>query len=125
MKVASRNSATSRISYRSRRLNALKRSLSSSQILEAVVLDSFPSPACSHKDSTSRIDRPRTNAPITNAFNGSVRSSFGVRGNSLDANVSAAWRTCGISIASSPSAVCTLLGRNPLRSPLSPLRSSR
>jgi hypothetical protein len=59
-------------------------------------LDSFPSPACSHNDSTSRIDRPRTNAPITNAFNGSVRNNFGVRGNSLDANVSAAWRTWGI-----------------------------
>ena len=36
----------------------VKRSLSSSQILEAVDLESFPSPACSHDDSTSRIDRP-------------------------------------------------------------------
>ena len=80
-------------------------------------MDSFPSPAFSHSDSTSRIDRPRTNAPITSAFNGSVRNSFGVLGNSLEANVSAASRTCGISIWSSPSAVCTLRGRNPLRSP--------
>jgi len=63
--------------------------LSSSQILEALDLDSFPSPACSHSDSTSPIDRPRTNAPITNAFNGSLRNSFGVLGNSFDANVSA------------------------------------
>jgi hypothetical protein len=46
-----------------------------------------------HSESTSRIDRPRTNAPITNAFNGSVRNSFGVRGSSFDANVSAASRT--------------------------------
>ena len=99
--------------------------MSSSHILEAVAFDSFPSPASSHSDSTSRIDRPRTNAPITNAFSGSVRISFGVRGNSFDANVSAAWRTCGISISSSPSAVCTLRGRNPFRSPLSSLRSSR
>ena len=61
------------------------------------LFDSFPRPACSHNDLTSRIDTPRTNAPITNAFKGSVRNSFGVLGNSLDANVSAAWRTCGIS----------------------------
>ena len=87
--------------------------------------DSFPSPACSHSDSTSRIERPRTNAPITNAFSGSVRNNFGVLGNSLDANVSAAWRTCGISISSSPSAVCSVRGQNPFRSPLSSLRSSR
>ena len=98
-------------------MNCSKRSRSSSQIRDAVDLDSFPSPACSHSDSTSRIDRPRTNAPITSAFNGSVRNNFGVRGNSLDANVSAASRTCGISISSSPSAVCTLRGRNPLRIP--------
>jgi hypothetical protein len=74
-------------------LNASKRSLSSSQIRDAVDFDSFPSPACSYSDSTSRIDNLRTNAPITNAFNGSVRNSFGVLGNSLDANVSAASRT--------------------------------
>jgi hypothetical protein len=90
-----------------------------------VDFDSLPSPACSHSDSTSRIESPRTNAPITNALSGSVRNNFGVRGNSLDANVSAAWRTCGISISSSPSAVCTVRGRNPLRSPLSSLRCSR
>jgi hypothetical protein len=100
-------------------LNASKRFLSSSQIRDAVDFESFPSPACSHNDSTSRIDRPRTNAPITSAFSGSVRNSFGVLGNSFEANVSAASRTCGISTDSSPSAVCTLRGRNPLRSPLS------
>jgi hypothetical protein len=60
---------------------------------EAVDLDSFPSPACSHSDSTSRIDSPRTNAPTTNAFKGSVRTSLVPRGNSLEANVSAASRT--------------------------------
>jgi hypothetical protein len=90
MNVASRNSAVSPIPYRSRRRNRSKRSLSSSHIREAVAFDSFPSPASSHSDSTSRIDRPLTNAPITNAFNGSVRTSFGVLGNSFDANVSAA-----------------------------------
>jgi hypothetical protein len=88
-------------------------------------LESFPSPACSHNDSTSRIDRPLTNAPITNAFKGSVRNSLGVLGNNFDANVSAAWRTCGISTSSSPSAVCTLRGLNPFRSPLSSPRCSR
>jgi hypothetical protein len=66
----------------------------------------------------SRIDRPLTNAPITNAFNGSVRTSLVPLGNSLEANVSAASRTCGISTSSSPSAVCTVRGRKPLRSPL-------
>jgi hypothetical protein len=100
-------------------VNASKRSRSSSQIRDAVDFDSLPSPACSHSDSTSRIDNPRTNAPITNAFSGSVRNSFGVLGNSFDANVCAASRTCGISISSSPSAVCTLRERKPLRSPLS------
>src|SRR4051812_30365717 len=83
MNVASKNSATRRISYRSRRLNAAKRSRSSSQIREAVDFDSLPSPACSHSDSTSRIDSPRTNAPITIARNGSVRSSLVPRANSL------------------------------------------
>src|SRR3954453_4418671 len=39
--------------------------------------DSLPSPACSHSDSTSRIDSPRTNAPITIARSGSVRSTLG------------------------------------------------
>jgi hypothetical protein len=98
-------------------LNASKRSRSSWQIRDAVDFDSFPSPAFSHNDSTSRIDRPRTNAPITIALKGSVRSSFVPRGNSFETNGSAASRTCGISTASSPSAVCTLRGRNPLRKP--------
>jgi hypothetical protein len=103
--VASRNSATTLTSYRLRDLNASKRSLSSSHIRDAAVLDSFPSRACSHNDSTSRIDSPRTNAPITGALSGSVRNNFGVRGNNLDANVCAALRTCGIWISSSPSPV--------------------
>jgi hypothetical protein len=98
-------------------LNASKRSLSSWQIRDAVDFDSFPSPACSHSDSTSRIDRPRTNAPITIALSGSVRSTFVLHGNSFETNGSAASRICGISIPSSPSSVCTLRGRNPLRSP--------
>ncbi len=98
-------------------MNASKRSRSSEQIRDAVDLDSFPSPACSHSDSTSRIDRPRTNAPITIALSGSLRNSFVPRGNSLDTKRSAASRTCGISTESSPSAVCTLRGRNPLRNP--------
>jgi hypothetical protein len=92
-------------------LNASKRSRSSSQTRDAVDLDSFPGPAFSHNDSTSRIDRPRTNAPITNALSGSVRTSLVPLGNSLEANVSAASRTCGISTSSSPSAVYTLRGR--------------
>jgi hypothetical protein len=65
----------------------------------------------------SRIDRPRTNAPITIARSGSVRSTFVLHGNSFDTNGSAASLTCGISTWSSPSSVCTLLGRKPLRSP--------
>jgi hypothetical protein len=71
----------------------------------------------SHSDSTSRIDSPRTNAPITIALSGSVRNSFVPLGNSLETNGSAASRTCGSSTRSSPSPVCTLLGRKPLRSP--------
>jgi hypothetical protein len=98
-------------------LKASKRSRSSWQILAAVDFDSLPSPARSHSDSTSRIDRPRTNAPITIALSGSVRSSFVPRGNSLETNGSAASRTWGISTRSSPSAVCTRRGRKPLRSP--------
>jgi hypothetical protein len=39
-------------------------------------LGQLPEPACSHSDSTSRIDSPRTNAPITIAFNGSVRKQL-------------------------------------------------
>ena len=83
-KVASRNSATSRISYRSRRWNAAKRSRSSLQIRAALALDTLPSPASSQSDSTSRIDSPRTNAPITSAFNGSVRNNLVPRGNSRE-----------------------------------------
>jgi hypothetical protein len=78
-------------------LNCSKRSLSSVQIRWAVDFDSFPSPALSHSDSTSRIDRPRTNAPITIARSGSVRNSLVPRGNSLETNGSAASRTRGIS----------------------------
>jgi hypothetical protein len=84
---------------------------------EAVVFDSFPSPACSHSDSMSRIDRPLTNAPITIARSGSVRNTFVLHGNSLETNGSAASRTCGISTPSSPSSVCTVRGRKPLRNP--------
>jgi hypothetical protein len=40
------------------------------------VFESSPSPACSHSDSMSRIDRPLTNAPITIARSGSVRNAF-------------------------------------------------
>src|SRR3954447_6330459 len=50
---------------------------------EAVDFESFPSPAFSHSDSTSRIERPRTNAPITIARSGSVRSNLVPRGNSF------------------------------------------
>jgi hypothetical protein len=83
----------------------------------AVDFDSFPSPAWSHSDSTARIDRPLTNAPITIAFSGSLRNSFVPRGNSFETNGSAAALTCGISTESSPSAVCTRRGPNPFRSP--------
>jgi hypothetical protein len=56
---------------------------------------------------------------MINAFNGSVRNNrlqchFG---NSFDTNGCAASRACGISIRSSPSAVCNRRGRNPLRMP--------
>jgi hypothetical protein len=83
----------------------------------AVDLESLPSPACSHSDSTSRIDRPLTAAPITIARSGSVRSSLVPRANSFDE------RLGGIADPrdlhqSSPSAVCSLRERNPLRSPL-------
>ena len=71
-------------------MNASKRSLSSLQIRWAVVFDSFPSPAFSHSDSMSRIDSPRTNAPITIARSGSVRNTFVLHGNSLETNGSAA-----------------------------------
>src|SRR5437667_10437365 len=49
------------------------------------------------------MDRPRTKAPITNAFSGSVRSSFVPLGNSFETNGSAASLTCGIPTCSSPS----------------------
>jgi hypothetical protein len=98
-------------------LNCSKRSRSSVQMREAVVFDSFPSPAFSHSDSMSRIDSPRTNAPITIARSGSVRNSFVLHGNSFQTNGSAASLICGISTRSSPSSVCSLRGRKPLRSP--------
>ena len=98
-------------------MNCSKRSRSSSQMREAVVFDSFPSPAFSHSDSMSRIDSPLTNAPITIARSGSVRNTFVLHGNSFETNGSAASLTCGISTSSSPSSVCTLRGRKPLRSP--------
>jgi hypothetical protein len=84
-----------------------------------VDFDVRPSPASSHNDSTSRIDRPRTNPPITSAFSGSVPSKrlqchFG---NSFETNGIAASRAWGISIRNSPSAVCKCRGRNPLRKP--------
>jgi hypothetical protein len=66
------------------------------QIRWAVDFESFPSPAFSYSDSTSRIDRPRTNAPITIARSGSVRNSFVPLGNSFETNGSAASHTCGI-----------------------------
>jgi hypothetical protein len=72
--------------------------MSSVQIRWAVDSATFPSPAFSHNDSTSRIDRPRTNAPITIALSGSVATSFLARGNSDETNGSAASRTRGISI---------------------------
>ena len=86
---------------------------------EAVVFESLPSPAFSHSDSMSRIESPLTNAPITIARNGSVRNTFVLHGNSLETNGSAASQTCGISTSSSPSSVCTLRARKPLRSPFS------
>src|ERR671932_71617 len=46
----------------------------------AVDFESFPSPARSQSDSTSRSDRPRTKAPITSARSGSVRSTLVARG---------------------------------------------
>jgi hypothetical protein len=78
-------------------LNCSKRSRSSSQIRDAVDFESFPRPALSHSDSMSRIHRPRTNAPITIARRGSVRSSFAPLGKSFETNGSAASLICGIS----------------------------
>jgi hypothetical protein len=65
----------------------------------------------------SRIHSPPTNAPITIARSGSLRKTFVLHGNSLETNGSAASLTCGISTCNSPSSVCTLRGRKPLRSP--------
>ena len=98
-------------------MNASKRSRSSLQMREAVAFESLPSPACSHSDSMSRIDSPRTNAPITIARSGSVPNSLVLHGNSFETNGSAASRTWGISTSSSPSSVCTLRGRKPFRNP--------
>jgi hypothetical protein len=77
-------------------------------------LRQLPEPAFSHSDSMSRIDSPRTNAPITIARSGSVRNTFLLHGNSLQTNDSAASRTCAISTSSSPSSVCTLRGAKPV-----------
>jgi hypothetical protein len=65
----------------------------------------------------SRIDSPRTNAPITIARSGSLRKTFVLHGNSFETNGSAASLTCGISTWSSPSSVCARRGRNPVRNP--------
>jgi hypothetical protein len=79
---------------------------------EAVVFDSFPSPALSHSDSMSRIDSPRTNAPITIARNGSVRNTFALHGNSFETNGSAASLICGSSTTPPPaSAPCAAESR--------------
>jgi hypothetical protein len=98
-------------------LNASKRSRSSVQIRWAVVFDSFPSPAFSHSDPDVAHRQPPDERPITIARKGSVRNTFVLHGNSFETNGSAASRTCGISTSSSPSSVCTLRGRKPLRSP--------
>jgi integrase len=99
-------------------MNAAKRSRSSRQIREAVDFETWPRPASSQSDSTSRIERPRTKAPTTIAFSGSVVSSrFEPRGNSFEVNGSAASRSCGSSTSISPSADCTRRGRQPFRFP--------
>jgi hypothetical protein len=67
-----------------------RRSRTSVRIREAVDFDRFPSPACSHNDATSRIGRPRTNAPITIARSGALRGTFVPRVNSVGTNGSAA-----------------------------------
>ncbi|MDQ3434421.1 MAG: hypothetical protein M3481_07020 [Actinomycetota bacterium] len=67
------------------------------QILDAVDFDTCPSPASSQSDSTSRIDSPRTKAPITIALSGSVDRKRSPRGNSLETNGSAASLICGTS----------------------------
>jgi hypothetical protein len=73
---------------------------------EAVEAETWPRPASAQSDSTSRIESPLTKAPTTSAFKCSVLSiRFDSLGNSFEVNVSAASRSCGISISSSPSAV--------------------
>jgi hypothetical protein len=49
-------------------MNAAKRSRSSRQIREAVDFETWPRPASSQSDSTSRIERPRTKAPTSIAL---------------------------------------------------------
>lgn len=99
-------------------MKARKRSRSSRQIRDALDFETRPSPASSQSDSTSRIESPRTNAPITSAFSGSVVSSrFEPRGNSFEVNGSAASRSCGTSTSISPSALCTRRARQPFRLP--------
>ena len=95
-----------------------KRSRSSSQIRDAVDFEVFPSPASSHSDSTSRIDRPRTNAPITIAFSGSVRNNR-LRAPREQLGHERLGRLTDLRDLdrSSPSAVCSRRGRNPLRIP--------
>jgi len=87
------------------------------QIRDAVDFETWPSPASSHSDSTSRIESPRTKAPTTIALSGSVRSRRLPRGNSFEVNGSAASRSCGSSTSISPSAACRRRGRQPLRLP--------
>jgi hypothetical protein len=65
----------------------------------------------------SRSERPRTQPPITSASRGLVRTAVRPFGSTLLTNRSAAPRTCGIWISSSPSAVCTRRGRFPFREP--------
>jgi len=56
----------------------------SRQILEAVDLETCPSPAFPQSDSTSRIERPRTKAPTTSALSASVvRRRFEARDSRL------------------------------------------
>ena len=78
-------------------LKVSKRSRSSWQLRAAVDFDSFPNPALSQSDSTSRIDSPCTNAPITIAFQRLRAQQLGAARNSFETNGSAASRTCGIS----------------------------
>ncbi len=96
---------------RSRSRKARKRSSSSRQSREAVDFDTWPSPASSHSDSTSRTDKPRTKAPITSALSGSLARKRLRRRKSLLVNGAQASRTCGTSTTTSPSPVFSLRGR--------------